>query len=39
LGSSLRISGGGILLFSETLAGQLDAVGVMDEAIEDGVGK
>ena len=26
------------MLFSEALAGQLDAVGVMDEAIEDGIG-
>jgi hypothetical protein len=37
-GSSSGACGGGILLFPEALAGQFDVVGVVDEAVEDGIG-
>ena len=35
--SSLGVGEGRIFLFPEALAGQFDAIGVVDEAIEDGV--
>jgi hypothetical protein len=37
-GSSWGVGEGRIFHFPEALAGQLDAIGVMDEAIENGVG-
>ena len=37
-GQAVAEAGGYGALFSQALAGQLDAIGVMDESIEDGVG-